>query len=248
MSHHSRFQWQPNIRILIFVLLFLPVTLGLGFWQLERADEKAEILAEQQQRIQLPPLTNSELADVDELHLRRFQFNVEFDPERWFLLDNRVRDGRPGYEVLNLAMPAGLDRLMLVNRGWVPAELDRNQLPQVEIPGGEVEISGYFYAPEGGFFELGEQVWRGSWPERMQNADLDRIAERLGADEELFRLRLRLAADDANAYVAEWEIVNQLPQTHIGYAVQWFAMTLALLIMGIFANSNLGQIVTKKRD
>lgn len=248
MQHQAKFQWQPNVGILIFVLMFLPITLGLGFWQLDRADEKADILQEQEQRSRLEPLGNTGLVNAEELHLRRFELQVEFDPERWFLLDNRVREGRPGYEVLNLARPLGADRLLLVNRGWVAASLDRNQLPEIDIPVGPTEISGYLYQPEEGFFEVGEQVWQGSWPERMQNANLERISELLIDGELLLPARLRLAVDDPNAFVAEWQIVNQQPQMHVGYAVQWFAMAIALLILGVFANSNLGKLLSNKRD
>jgi len=248
MQYHTRFQWQPNIGILIFVLVFLPITLGLGFWQLERADDKTRILEDQQQRTRLEPLKNADLGRIEQLHLRRFDLRVEFNPKRWFLLDNRVRDGRPGYEVLNLATLSGTDNLLLVNRGWIPASLDRNQLPEADIPVGTTDISGYFYQPDEGFFEVGEQVWQGSWPERMQNADLERISELLEDGELLKPIRLRLAADDPSAFVAEWQIVNQRPQMHIGYAVQWFAMAIALLVLGIFANSNLGKLLTNKRD
>jgi len=248
MQHYTRFHWQPNVGILIFVLVFLPITLGLAFWQLERADEKTRILEEQQQRTQLEPLGNTDLVRTEQLHLRRFDLRVEFDPDRWFLLDNRVRDGRPGYEVLNLATLSGTDSLLLINRGWIPASLDRSQLPEADIPLGQTSISGYVYQPDEGFFEVGEQIWQGYWPERMQNADLERISELLEDGELLMPIRLRLAAEDPSAFVAEWQIVNQQPQMHMGYAVQWFAMTIALLILGIFANSNLGKLLTKKRD
>lgn len=248
MQHHTRFQWQPNIGILLFVLVFLPVTVGLGFWQLSRAEEKAQILAEQRERTQLEPLQNIDLLDVQDVHLRQFHLQVEFDPERWFLLDNRVRQGRPGYEVLNLARLADTEQLLLVNRGWVPASLDRSELPQVDIPDGPRVISGYFYMPDERFFELGEQVWQGSWPERIQHADPALVASLLDDGEQLLPARLRLAADDPSAFVADWQIVNQQPERHIGYAVQWFAMAFALVILGIFANSNLGKLLTHKRD
>ena len=36
-----------------------------------------------------------------------------------------------------------------------------------------------------------------------------------------------------------WTTVAVQPQKHTGYAVQWFAMALTLLIMTIVANSNI---------
>ena len=242
------FQWQPNGKILVFILVFLPLTLGLGFWQLDRAAEKSQILAQQEAKIQLAPLHNQQLLSTPDLHLRQFDLRVEFDPERWFLLDNRVRNGQPGYEVLNLARLADTDKLVLVNRGWVAASLDRNQLPDIETPAEEIAISGYIYAPGESYFALGEQPWSGGWPERIQNPDTAVIGERLVDGDNLLPIQLRLAADDPLAFVAEWPLVNQSPQKHIGYAVQWFVMSLALVILGVFANSNLSRLFATKRD
>ncbi len=241
MSCSTAFRWRINPGILGFVLIFLPITLGLGVWQLHRAEEKQLILEQQATLGQLTALHNDELLDAESLHLRRFDLRVEFDAQRWFLLDNRVRDGRPGYEVLNLARLVGNDVWLLVNRGWTPADLDRTRLPAIAVPVGTTRIQGVFYAPSEREFQLGTQTWTGRWPERVQYADLAVIQQRLEADERLVAAQLRLAAEDPAALVADWQVVNQPPQRHTAYAVQWFAMALALVILGIFANSNLAE-------
>jgi cytochrome oxidase assembly protein ShyY1 len=38
------FKWQPNAKLLVFALLMLPFLVGLGLWQLERGDEKQQIV------------------------------------------------------------------------------------------------------------------------------------------------------------------------------------------------------------
>lgn len=248
MTDRLKFQWQPNVKILMFVLLFLPLTIALGFWQLDRAEEKRLIIQEQADRELLPALDNNELASATDLHLRRFDLLVEFDPERYFLLDNRVNRGRPGYEVLNLARLDSQNRLVMINRGWVAADLDRSQLPQIDIPLGPTEVQGYVYSPDTNYFMLGDPSWTGTWPERIVYADAETIAARLRDGESLLRYQLRLAEDDASAFLAEWRLVNQQPGRHLGYAVQWFLMAIALLVLGIFANSNLAQLLSKQRD
>ena len=42
-SGNSGLAWQADWRTTAFTLLFLPVFVRLGFWQLERAEEKATI-------------------------------------------------------------------------------------------------------------------------------------------------------------------------------------------------------------
>ena len=53
----NKFEWQPNVKIIVFSLLLFPLLLALGFWQLERAEEKREILKEFNLNQQLPPAT-----------------------------------------------------------------------------------------------------------------------------------------------------------------------------------------------
>ncbi len=244
MSEQIKFQWQLNGKIIWFVAIFLPLTIWLGFWQLDRAEQKREILADQAERIQMASVQHIDLDSTEDLHLRRFAQQVVFDPQRWFLLENRVRNGRTGYEVLNLAQPVDQDIWLVINRGWVPASLNRDELPTVQIPDEPVLIRGYFYQPDDDFYRLGGgPTWSGKWPERLQHADLEEIESRLSEDAPLLPFRLRLSTDDSLAYEAQWEIVNQMPAKHTGYAVQWFAMAFALVVLALFANSNLGQLV-----
>ncbi len=58
------------------------------------------------------------------------------------MLDNKLRQGRPGYEVVTPLRLAGSDVHVLVNRGWVQAPPTRDVLPEVRTPAGEVRIEG----------------------------------------------------------------------------------------------------------
>ena len=40
------FEWQPNVKIVVFSLLLFPILIAFGFWQLERAEETRELLQE----------------------------------------------------------------------------------------------------------------------------------------------------------------------------------------------------------
>ena len=79
------------------------------------------------------------------------------------MLDSRVKNGRPGYEILETMSiegfeVAGQSQTVLVNRGWVPASLDRTQLPEVEPVIGEVQLRGFLYHNLRGGDRLDDQI------------------------------------------------------------------------------------------
>ena len=58
---------------------------------------------------------------------------------------------------------------------------------------------------------------------------------------------VRLAADQPGALRVDWQVINMQPEKHIAYAVQWFGMALALVIMSLIANSNIAERFRKPR-
>ena len=59
--------------------------------------------------------------------------------------------------------------------------------------------------------------------------EMDKFAAALGVDEErLFPYSVRIKAGETGALAVEWKVVNTGPAKHIGYAVQWFAMSAVL--------------------
>ena len=158
--------------------------------------------------------------------------------EALFLLDNRVRAGRVGYEVVGLLRSDNMPPI-LVNRGWVDGGQDRNQLPEIEPLFGTHRVEGYLYKSAQKPLVLAEQQWAGSYPERLQVIDFDLLQQRLG--EELFPSVIRISAESPLAFRADWAIERKGPGMHIGYAAQWFLMSLTVIVMSVFANSNLWQ-------
>jgi len=45
-----------------------------------------------------------------------------------------------------------------------------------------------------------------------------------------------------------WKLINQTPAKHHGYAVQWFAMAVALVISMVFSCTNLGQLISTRKQ
>ncbi|MGB5323961.1 MAG: SURF1 family protein [Pseudomonadales bacterium] len=229
------YHFDANWKVWLFVLILLPVLLRLGFWQLERAEEKRALLARYEQQRSEPPLypaTLRALSSPERAAFRRVLLRGEFLANRSLLLDNQVLDGRVGYQLLQPFLTDSGDSF-LVNRGWLPGAPDRS-VPGLPAQIGSVEILASVYIPAGKPVLLAADDWSGAWPLRVQYIDVDRVAALLERD--LYPYVLRIEADQPGALTVRWPAVNTRPAKHTGYAVQWFAMSLALLLCGVFAS------------
>ena len=168
-----------------------------------------------------------------------------YDNRSPLLLDNRVRRGRPGYEVIS-QFQTSTGQWILVNRGWILGNADRTILPEIDEVNGEVTLTGYLYRSPGKQLMLGEDIWRVEvGPKIIQNAAPEAVAEKLQV--ELFSYSLRVDADAQGALETGWALVNVQPGKHTGYAVQWTALAVLLVVLTLFANSNLGGVIRARR-
>lgn len=219
----------------LFVALMVPLMVGLGFWQLARGGEKAALAADFAAKQARAPVPLTRLQDFDEEALAYLPVRAvgSFRSGRYFLLDNRTRQGRFGNEVIAVFEPLGSDMAVLVNRGWIPADPARREAPTVPEVEGVVTIEGYVYVAPGEPLLLAEQRLEPGWPKQVQAVEMDLLAEALGRSlgGGLFGHPVRLEADSPGALAADWEVVNVSPERHTGYAVQWFTMAGVLTLI-----------------
>ncbi len=241
MNFPSDFKWQPNWKILVFVGLFLPLTISLGFWQLDRAAQKKEILQAQSMQQELEPISNGEWQEDRANHLRRVVLQMNLDPDKYLLLANRLMDGQVGYEVISLGyLSTQGGTPILINRGWVEASLDRSQLPEIKTPVGLQLVTGYYYCPEANSMIRQSAEFDGNWPAILYAVDTSAMQVVFNASERPLACEVRIDPSSPLSFKVRWEVVNQTEAKHIGYAVQWFLMAFALIILALFSNSNLG--------
>jgi surfeit locus 1 family protein len=142
-------------------------------------------------------------------------------------LDNRLRDGVPGYEVLTPLRLSGSDRVLLVNRGWIAAPRQRDRLPQVETPAGEVRVQGLAFMPSDRFIELRADTDDAS---RWQNWTLARAQERWAVDLLPVAMLQSVPSEGegagtgrADGLARDWPRPDAGIDKHRGYALQWFS-------------------------
>ncbi|MGQ9424845.1 SURF1 family protein [Gilvimarinus sp. F26214L] len=233
-----------NRRITLLTVCLLPVLLWLGNWQLQRAEEKRVIEERFAARQQEPPRPVSELDPTADLAFVRVTLSGRVDTKHQFLLDNRMHAGQVGYEVLVPVETSG-GRWVIINRGWLKANPDRRELPALAGLPRELQTSGSVYVPDGEPFLLAEQSIKPDvWPQVIQAVEMDKFEQAL--QRELFPYVVRLDSGAPGALVTEWQAINQQPEKHVAYAVQWFTMAAALVVWFVFANTNLLQLIRSR--
>jgi surfeit locus 1 family protein len=249
-----KFRLKLNGKLMLFSLLLLPLLTGLGFWQLERAAEKRTIQESWRKQQALAPVPFEEITFSSQTDFRRVSLRGRFDAEHYWLLENRILDGNLGYEVLMpfyLASDSAKADLVLVNRGWVAAGAYRNQLPEFGTPAGIIRISGSLVEPSDNRFIKGNVDQKGEWPRKILEIDLESLGAQLQSEMDQTAIHnavLQIDADNAAALNVHWQPINMTPSKHQGYAVQWFSMAFVLLILTIFANTNLADIVFRRQS
>ncbi|MBO6849986.1 MAG: SURF1 family protein [Marinobacter sp.] len=226
----ERRHWHFDWRLLLFAGLFLPLLISLGVWQLGRAEEKQQQLQQWQQQANNLSWRQQESRGLSEG--RPVTLQGRYSDMTW-LLDNRTRDGIPGYEVLTVFHPTE-GRPVVVNRGWIQAPRTRSELPAVSSPPGTVSIAGRVAAfPEPPVLASNEARTEG-WPRRVQALPPALAAQQ---EPELATAMVRLSdSDQPGAYRADWAPDLMGPQTHYGYAFQWFSLAAALVILTVVAS------------
>lgn len=221
---------------LVFVLLFA-LLLSLGNWQWSRAAEK-QVLIDAKQSRQAAPALQLSGARVDPLldRFRAAEVSGRYLPGQQWLLDNRIYQGLPGYHVFS-RFEADSGQQLLVNRGWVSVGESRALLPHLPLPEGPVTLKGNLDSPESVGLVMGEPPLASlDKLVVLQHLSIQDLAQEKAWA--LLPLALVLREGDAGALQYDWlpkEAIS--PEKHVGYAVQWFALASALLIIFVGVNT-----------
>jgi len=225
-----------NWKLLVFSAFFFVLFIYLGFWQIDRGNQKTVWIKMDQQRRSQPgveldqlPANAGELSQLDGLPVL---LKGHFEDSVLFLLDNAVLRGRVGYEVLvPFRDRSGL--MVIVNRGFVPMGRTRSDNPEIPpVTGLEQAMSGQIYVSrsEGPRANAITRLSEGKKTLHVvQSLNTDVIANAL--NESLFPHVIRLSEQNRNALDRHWPLVTMLPERHFGYAFTWFLMSAALLIL-----------------
>lgn len=213
------FWWlAPPVAAALLAILFV----SLGFWQLDRAAEKVSMQRLFDADANHVPLTEGMATQ----EYQRITARGRFLPDRQFLIDNMILDGRPGYFVITPFEHAGNKPLLAVNRGWIAAAPDRTLPALVPLAAQETEVRGRVGRLPRVGIRSGEAIADSAgWPRLATYPDLADLSRVLGRD--LLPFVLLLDPDDADTLIRRWQPQDRGPAMHYGYAFQWFALAAA---------------------
>ncbi len=206
-----------------------------GVWQWRRMQEKQASLDASQHiltRRNAHPLSMAANAS----RARTYDWAAgagTFDARGALLLDNQQSGGRSGVRVYRIFVPEQ-GRPLLVDLGWLPLGGDR-ELPRIPRIEGRVELSGLLLPPPSTGLALGAGISRQADNWLLTRVDTAAIAAGTALSVPLAPRVLRLDPALPIGYARDLDILpNTLPpQRHLGYAVQWFALALAVLVTAV---------------
>ncbi len=246
--------FRPTLWPTLITLPMLAVLIALGAWQVYRMQWKAELIDELQIRgnapaIQLP--VDSRIPTSDLLYRPvRITGRYIHDAERHLL--NRVRDGTPGINLVTPLVRSDGGPTLMVDRGWAPMDWPSRANDAGAAETEVVEVTGIVRRAEPpGWLTPANRPDENEW----YFVDLAAMAGSVGVlpfvDFYIYATGEATAvagpANGEGAAVAEpsgkaetrpapefpipntWQV--DLPNNHLSYAITWFALAAALLVV-----------------
>ena len=214
----------------ILILATMAFLVSLGFWQLDRADQKRTIEASIQKAntgvVELI-INQNELLNKEYYEVR---LQGSYIGDKQFIYDNQIVDQASGYYVLTPFVLTGQSKAIMINRGFIPWNGRRDQLDDIAVDSAFREVKIQVSRPIKRI-ELKTSDISNQFPVLIQAIDFD-VIEEISSTSFVDVIGLLDPSSD-DGFVRKWEPYTGSIEKHIGYAIQWFLMALVLGIIGI---------------
>ncbi len=218
--------WVPTCA----AILGLTLTLSAAYWQFGRARDKAALRQQYQVRQAMPPYDlGAGIPSLEAVSFRKVLATGRYVSDKAILLDNKLRAGAAGYEIIVPLQISGSSRYVLINRGWVVGGRERSDLPVIDVPAGEVTVVGTAIVPGPGALELSDETVEGRvW----QNLNIPRYRERQQLD--VLGFVVNEESEQADGLDRRRAEPGFGIQTHQSYAVQWLLFATLIMFFYIY--------------
>ena len=213
-------------------VLGIALFVRLGFWQLARMHEKQAMLDAAHATLLVcrpQPLTMA--ADPQRLHGYDWtSADGHFVTAPALLLDNQQHDGRPGVRAYRVFQSDDATIApVLADLGWLPVPGNRRMPVVASITGGQ-HVAGLLSPPPSAGFVRAVVVPQANGTLLTTSLDIALLRRTLHLPTLTARV-LKLDPALPIGYARDLDILpNTLPpERHLGYAVQWFGLALAVL-------------------
>ncbi len=214
--------WLPPLAGIGLIALFV----SLAAWQLERAAEKEALSA-----LFTDAAPVARLDDVaDPTLFQPVTTTGRYLSAQQVLIDNIIKNGQLGYYVITPFVTEPGGRVLLVNRGWLPKGAQNAGLPAVIVGAERRTITARIgrlprvaLRPDAAFAD------NTGWPRVAVYPDVADIAQVLARD--ITGPVLLLAPGMPDGYLRDWQPPDKGSMMHYGYAFQWSALAVTVLII-----------------
>jgi surfeit locus 1 family protein len=209
--------------LIALVVPALAVLIALGVWQSQRLVWKADLIARAEAAAGMPPRPLADVLGAPDPEFRKALVLCRGLPTAPFVELRSIHEGQPGFRLISACVPEGSTETFLVDRGFVPESVaDRPRLAPSTLPLSlTVELrrtpvqGGMTPAPEGRVF---------------YGRDTAAMAEALGAAPPSgFTLYALVTPNPEVEAVVASAPPAAFSNNHLGYALTWFGLALALL-------------------
>ncbi len=235
----ARRRFRPRVVPTLATVAFLALTVSLGNWQRHRAAEKDALAAQlavaaAESPVDLPARDD----DALRLRFRAVRASGQYDASRQIFIDNKVRAGRAGFEVVAPLRLNGSGRYVLVERGWIAQGASRRDLPLLPPPTGPVTVLGRVNLPPQRYLELSRDHVPGPlW----ENLDVQRIASAMGLDLLPVVIEQSDPVEPGDHLLRDWPPPDFGSAQNVSYMLQWYSFGALSVILWLGLNWRAGE-------
>jgi len=221
--------FKPTLLATLLILLIIPLFVYLGYWQLDRANTKQQLQSQRESHAKDNIITLENLQKyTGNLRYRLAKVQGTLLNGNQILLDNQIVKGRVGYRVITPLKISNSKTIVLIDRGFIPIQ-NRSELPIIPPITGLVTLRGIINQPANPL-ALGQSFNPNTtqWPLRVQTLEYDQLS--LILKHPIAPLLLQLQEGDPLVFTIIPISFPLSAEKHLGYAIQWFMMALAVFI------------------
>jgi surfeit locus 1 family protein len=208
------YSFRPRLWALALAAAACAAGIALGNWQSGRAQEKRAAAT------------------------KRVALEGEFAPRYTIYLDNKMRRGKAGYEVVTPLKIRGASSHVLVNRGWIEAGRTRTEIPEVRSPAGLVRIEGLELRRIDRVLVVGQRTDR-----VRQNLDIAAYAKETGL--QLEPRVIEQHSDSGDGLARDWPRHDAGIEKHEGYALQWYSLAGLAVVLALVLSLRKAEAASK---
>ena len=223
----------------ILVFIGTAVCIRLGIWQLDRLEQRRAFIfqVESMQNADVLNLNRNLPDNIESMEWREVTVTGTYDFENQVALRNQYYENEYGYHIITPLVfnpstrlhQSGQAGVVLVNRGWIPADSDWRIYDEV----GEVTVSGKIRLGQGkptlgGVADALPND--GTKLEVWNNLDIEKMSKQFPYPILNIFIQPTVDENDSTPPIPYQPTIELTEGSHFGYAVQWFVFATILFL------------------